>query len=71
MEIKKNIRLSYEVRLFVEMNRYSTKNDLVSLDATLPTEPEKPLSETATDDLVFDQFRKNLHNSRNWKIRHA
>ncbi|CAF1330324.1 unnamed protein product [Rotaria sordida] len=33
--------------------------------------PEKPLSETATDDLVFDQFRKNLHGSRNWKIRHA
>ncbi|CAF1603168.1 unnamed protein product [Rotaria magnacalcarata] len=32
---------------------------------------EKPLSETATDDLVFDQFRKNLHGSRNWKIRHA
>jgi hypothetical protein len=33
--------------------------------------PDKPLSETATDDLVFDQFRKNLHGSRNWKIRHA
>jgi len=32
---------------------------------------DKPLSETATDDLVFDQFRKNLHGSRNWKIRHA
>ena len=36
-----------------------------------PPLPDKPLSETATDDLVFDQFRKNLHGSRNWKIRHA
>jgi len=47
------------------------KHPTLLRDATLPTEPEKPLSETATDDLVFDQFRKNLHNSRNWKIRHA
>jgi hypothetical protein len=41
------------------------------LDPKPPVAPEKPLSETATDDLVFDQFRKNLHGSRNWKIRHA
>jgi len=38
---------------------------------TSSTLPDKPLSETATDDLVFDQFRKNLHGSRNWKIRLA
>ena len=40
-------------------------------DPKPPAVPEKPLSETATDDLVFDQFRKNCHGSRNWKIRHA
>ncbi|UJR23151.1 hypothetical protein I4U23_026170 [Adineta vaga] len=33
--------------------------------------PEKPLAETATDDFVFDRFRKNLHGLRNCKIRHA
>jgi hypothetical protein len=40
-------------------------------DPKPPPVPEKPLSETATDDLVFDQFRKHVHGARNWKIRHA
>lgn len=46
-------------------------DDWIFLDPKPPSVPDKPLSETATDDLVFDQFRKNLHGSRNWKIRHA
>jgi hypothetical protein len=44
---------------------------LVFSDPKPSSIPEKSLSETATDDLLFDQFRKNCHGSRNWKIRHA
>lgn len=47
------------------------KHPTLLRDPKQPSAPDKPLSEVATDDLVFDQFRKNCHGSRNWKIRHA
>ncbi|CAF0731700.1 unnamed protein product [Didymodactylos carnosus] len=48
------------------------KHPAILRDPKPPGNPsDKPISETATDDLVFDHFRKNLHNNRNWKIRLA
>ncbi|CAF1148115.1 unnamed protein product [Adineta ricciae] len=47
------------------------KHPTLLRDPKTDTGPEKPLSETATDDFVFDRFRKNLHGLRNCKIRHA